>query len=101
MRVLKIWVFGSTAKGSLNPNDLDLLIRMRADGVRQTWREAGVDPEYLRSCGIKAARDPKREAYMWLTRGMRMVSRHDFDVEMIEIDVKLLLWPKMDRRLMT
>lgn len=99
MRVRNIWVFGSTAKGSEAPNDLDLLIQMKECGSRQPWQEVGFDPEYLRSAGIRVARDSRREARMWLSRGMKGVSRHDFESELVKIDIKLRLWPVFDPKL--
>jgi predicted nucleotidyltransferase len=97
--VRNIWVFGSTAKGSIEPNDLDLLIRLEECGRRQSWQQVGFDPAYLRRTGIRVARDPRKEALMWLSRGMKNVSRHDFESELVEIDIKLPLWPVFDPKL--
>jgi hypothetical protein len=38
----------------------------------------------------------RHEALKWPTRGMRKVSRHMADVEMVPIDVKVLLYPRND-----
>jgi hypothetical protein len=99
VRVRNIWVFGSTAKGSIEPNDLDLLIRLEECGRRQSWQQVGFDPAYLRRTGIRVARDPRKEALMWLSRGMKNGSRHDFESELVEIDIKLPLWPVFDPKL--
>lgn len=99
VRVHNIWVFGSTAKGSNEPNDLDLLIRLEECGRRQSWQQVGFDPAYLRRTGIRVARDPRKEALIWLSRGMKNVSRHDFESELVEIDIKLPLWPVFDPKL--
>lgn len=36
VRISRVWVFGSTIKGSLAPNDLDLLIDLHEVGRRFT-----------------------------------------------------------------
>lgn len=94
IRFLKVEVFGSTVKGALEPNDLDLLIATEATGVNRSWKEVGFDPAYLRATGVHTPRDSKEEAYKWLTKGMRNVSRHDAAIEMIRIDKKIEIYPK-------
>ena len=99
VRVSRIWVFGSTAKGSQSPNDLDLLIDMRPVGRHRTWKQAGLDKRYLHSYGIRCAKDSNNEFMKWLTKGMRMVSRHNFYQEGAEIDVKKLIYPRYELEL--
>lgn len=94
LQFLKVEVFGSTVKGTLEPNDLDLLIATEATGVNRSWEEVGFDPAYLRATGVRIPRDSKEEAYKWLTKGMRNVSRHDAAIEMIKIDKKIEIFPK-------
>ena len=95
-RISRIWVFGSTVKGSQTPNDLDLLIEMRPAGRWRNWRESRVDRRHYRSYGIKRAPSCRDAALIWLTKGMRKVSRHLSDVEGVEIDVKVMIYPRND-----
>ena len=96
MKVNGIWVFGSTVKGSQNPNDLDLLIDMDYHGERQSWEKVGYDPQYYRSCGVRCARSSKEEAMKWLTKGMKKVSRHCAKSEKAPLDVKVMIYPKFE-----
>ena len=96
VRIKRMWVFGSTVKGSQTPNDLDLLIELVRCGRRRTWRQSKADKRYLNDHGIRVAPDCRHAALVWLTRGMRMVSRHCTDVECVPIDVKVLIYPRMD-----
>lgn len=92
-----VWVFGSTAKGSAQPRDLDILVKFGDEvGALQSVEEAGFDPAYYRSCGFKRPRSSRREALMWLTHGMRGVSRHYHDIESIPIDVKRSIFPTLE-----
>lgn len=94
VRIRRIWVFGSTAKGSESPNDLDLLIDLDPCGRRITWRQGRMDKEYYRRYGIKVPQSSEVDALKWLTKGMRQVSRHTTKSEQIEIDVKLEIYPR-------
>jgi len=94
--VTKVWVFGSTAKGSESPNDLDLLIQMREGGQLQGVESAGFDPLIFSARGLKFPRSSRSEALMWLTKGMRNVSRHIHGEEMIEIDLKAEIYPTLE-----
>lgn len=96
VRISRIWVFGSTVKGSLAPNDLDLLIEARQVGRVQNWRRVGVDRRYLRSYGVRKAPDARNQMLIWLTRNMRGVSRHLADVETVDIDKRVLIYPRND-----
>jgi predicted nucleotidyltransferase len=96
VRIKRIWVFGSVAKGSETPNDLDLLIEAEYCGRRRNWRQGKINKQYLRSYGYKDAIDARHEAMKWLTKGMRKVSRHLKDAEAVPIDVKVLLYPRND-----
>lgn len=93
VKINRMWVFGSVVKGSLNPNDLDLLIDLEASGDWQRWEDVGFDPAYLRRYGMRTTRKSSSEALMWLTKGMRNVSRHCTDTEKVEIDVKVMIYP--------
>lgn len=73
----KVWVFGSTAKGSDEPNDLDILIHFGPAGKRRTVSEGGlVDKEYFRRHSIERTHASEDYAVKWLTKGMKRVSRH-------------------------
>ncbi len=97
VRIARVWVFGSTVKGSLTPGDLDILIDIRPVGRRTRWvRGRKLDREYSRRYGFDKMPDSRRYALLWLTRGMRLVSRHTTDVEEVEIDVKRLIYPRFD-----
>lgn len=93
VKINRIWVFGSTIKGSQSPNDLDLLIELEATGNWQNWEDVGFDPNYLRRYGVYCTRSSHNEALMWLTKGMKNVSRHCTDNEQVEIDVKVMIYP--------
>lgn len=95
-RIQRIWVFGSTAKGSQAPNDLDLLIDIREVGRHRTWRQGAINKQYLRSYSIPVARSTTEEALKWLTKNMRMVSRHTTQSERVEIDVKKMIYPRYE-----
>lgn len=94
VRIRRIYVFGSTVKGSQNPNDLDLLIDLQRCGRHRTWEQTKKDKEYYRRHGIKVAPCAEIEALKWLTKGMRNVSRHIASREAIPIDTKVEIYPR-------
>jgi predicted nucleotidyltransferase len=96
VRIKRIWVFGSVAKGSEWPNDLDLLIEARECGRHRSHKPTRIDKGFLRRIGIALAPSARREALKWLTKGMRKVSRHSADEETVPIDIKILLYPRND-----
>ena len=96
VRIRRIWVFGSTAKGSQSPNDLDILIDCERVGRRFTWQQTKVNKRFLHSYGIKTSQDGENEALKWLTKGMRFVSRHTLTDECAVLDVKTLIYPRYD-----
>jgi len=108
VRVNRIWVFGSTAKGSESPNDLDILVDMcrcgnrqvldtrRMKGFGQAKRDRNVFPK-----GSHAPLYSIREAKKFLRRGMKMVSIHDVDVDGDFGDIretKIMIYPRFDLR---
>jgi len=99
VRFRRVWVFGSTAKGSESPNDLDLLIEADECGRRRSWKQTKYDKEARRRYGYLEPVSATDEALKWLTKGMKKVSRHIAATEKVEIDVKILLYPRneMDR----
>lgn len=96
VRISRIWVFGSTVKGSQSPNDLDILIECKAVGGFKTHSQGKLDKWRLRSYGCKTAICAETEAFKWLTKGMKKVSRHDTKYEATELDVKVLIYPRND-----
>lgn len=93
MRVKKVWVFGSTIKGSQTPNDLDILIHWEHHGKRRSWTEVGYNKAYYRAHGLRVPIDSGHEARKWLTKGMKNVSRHDTESEATIFDVKVQIYP--------
>ena len=83
IKVEKVWVFGSTIKGSLFPNDLDLLIK-------STKFDLIPFPERLN------AKDSTNEFFKGLSKGMKKVSRHDWMDEITSIDKLVEIWPKFE-----
>jgi predicted nucleotidyltransferase len=66
--IKRIWVFGSTAKASITPNDLDLLIEMTSVGRRYTHDQARIDKECYRRYGYLRAPRSDQAALTWLTK---------------------------------
>lgn len=95
-RIRRIWVFGSTVKGSQNPNDLDILIDVQPVGRRYTAKQSTYDRAYRRRYGIRRAPSTENAALIWLTKGMKMVSRHTLASEAADFDVKVLIYPRND-----
>lgn len=96
VRISRVWVFGSTIKGSQTPNDLDLMIEMREVGRRFNAQQTRVDRAYLRAHGLRFAPRAEFDALKWLTKGMRNVSRHTRDYEATEIDKMVMIYPRND-----
>lgn len=73
----KVWVFGSTAKGSEAPNDVDILIHFGPSGKFLSVDNGGiVDKAYLRRYGIERVHSAEDFSVKWLSKGMKKVSRH-------------------------
>jgi len=96
VRISRVWVFGSTAKGSQTPNDLDLMIEIKVCGRHKSWEQSTIDKRYHRSYGIRAAPDSRSYALKWLTKGMKLVSRHCTDMDAVALDVKTLIYPRFE-----
>lgn len=96
VRFKRVWVFGSTVKGSVSPNDLDLLIDAEECGRQRSWEQTRYDKEARRRYGYTVTVSAVDEALKWLTKGMKHVSRHIAATERIPIDVKVLLYPRND-----
>lgn len=83
IKVEKVWVFGSAIKGSLFPNDLDLLIK-------STNFDLTPFQERLH------AKNSTNEFFKWLSKGMKKVSRHDWMDEITSIDKLVEIWPNFE-----
>lgn len=94
VRIKRVWVFGSTAKGKANPNYLDVLIDWEDCGEGRSWRQGKLDKRYLKSYGIRVAIESGDELYKWLTKGMKMVTKHDYRYE--DTDFKKMIYPKYE-----
>ena len=96
--VRRVWVFGSFAKGSMNPNDLDVLIDCVPAGRRQTWKPGRKIGGYILG-SLPVMRTAENEFLKWLTQGMRQVSRHLYQTEKdgeIILNPKVLIYPRWE-----
>lgn len=94
-----MWVFGSTVKGSLNPNDLDVLIKFESVGELRSWEEVGCyDKECYRRYGYKFPRPSEDLARLWLTKGMRFVSihRHSEENANFSLGHRVMIYPRLE-----
>lgn len=97
VRISRVWVFGSTVKGSQAPNDLDLLIESKEVGRVRTWKQGKLDRRFLHMFRTRRAISARDEAYKWLTKGMKKVSRHCSDAEKgIDLRPLVMLYPRND-----
>lgn len=81
--VHNVWVFGSMANGSKNPNDLDILSYERQVCKRKKYSEC-INNQFLN--------------FLWC--GMRQISWHDFDVDgWLAEDNKIEIYPKFKLKL--
>lgn len=96
VRVSRVWVFGSTAKGSQRPNDLDVMFEMKECGRQRSWEQGALDRDYFKRYGIRCAKSSKSEFRKWITKGMKLVSRHDRSEDQVALDVKKLIYPRYE-----
>jgi len=97
VRIKRVWVFGSTVKGSPAPNDLDLLIECVEVGRKRTWKQGKLDRQFLHSFRERRAIRATNEAYKWLSKGMKKVSRHCFEAERgIDLSPLVMIYPRND-----
>lgn len=81
--VHNVWVFGSVAKGSKNPNDLDILC---------DYKELGMNKKYSERIHT--------QFFHFLTEGLRQISLHDFLVDnCLAKDHKIEIYPKFKLKL--
>lgn len=96
VRISRVWIFGSTAKGSQSPNDLDVLIEIKPCGRHRNWKQGKLDKRYYRYFGVRFCQDSVEYALKWLSKGMKMVSRHTTRSESAVLDVKKLIYPRYE-----
>lgn len=99
VRIKRVWLFGSTVKGSHNPNDVDILIEYGHGGRHFTERKdrASVMKRRKRDCfgGVwwKNSRD---EVLRELRNGLRMVRFHDYEIDGEIAYPRIMLYPRND-----
>lgn len=97
IRIHQVWVFGSVVKGSQDPNDLDVMVRWSYGGRYRPYEQGKLDRQRLRAYGMWAALSAEKEMFKWLSKGMRKVSRHDYEREKgLDIDVLVMIYPRND-----
>lgn len=119
-RIKRVWLFGSVAKGSNEPNDIDIIIEgigVETGGNRRHTRERfypGYSGRYERrggkhtdrifekreSSGYFQCKSSKDYAIKWLRSGMKSVSIHTVRGEgrdfLEQLDKKVLIYPRCD-----
>ena len=106
VKIRKAWLFGSTAKGKPNPNDVDILIEYNLIGRRQhtncrahrgfSRTNAAVDKEYKRRYGISAPQSAWAATVRLLSRNMKMVRIHDANTDGEIAHPRIMIYPRMD-----
>lgn len=101
VKIKRVWLFGSTAKGSTNPNDIDIFVEIINIGPHfsaSKHTDRYFDKQFFRSCGVKLSGDSSQYAVKWLKKNMKMVSIHLVGHDLIfdELDVKIMLYPRND-----
>ncbi len=121
-RIKRMWLFGSTAKGYENPNDVDILIdggecgliqfanwknkksmagfvndrKKRLDRSFVKFRLGKTDKGYLRSCGVYTAVSSRITALRGISGSGKMVRFHEFDVDGNLAHPRIMLYPRND-----
>ncbi len=96
--IRRAWVFGSTAKGSPEPCDVDILLDIRAAGARREFRRGlAFDKEIDRLHGVKVLPRAIGEAVESLRQNMRGLSFHRLDEDgELRLDPLQMIYPRMD-----
>lgn len=101
LKIDRLWVFGSTAKGAANPSDLDLLVQFRTIRTRELEkdRKPGRTLKRIFGGGYRFKWDWNRRDYMVMEAyedglrsiigGRRMIRFHDHKVD------GSLAWPRV------
>lgn len=113
VKIKRIWVFGSVAKGAENPNDLDVFIEItssdqpRRKGRKKIFRESNnglvlhgsfkVDKSTANRSPPYAL-DSNQELCKWLRQGAKNTSIHivGHDEIFCKLDCKHLVYPRND-----
>jgi len=121
-RIKRMWLFGSTAKGYENPNDVDILIdggecgliqfanwknkksmagfikdrKKRTDRYSVKFRLGKTDKGYLRSCGVYTAVSSRITALRMIKGNSKMVRFHEFEVDGNLAYPRIMLYPRND-----
>jgi predicted nucleotidyltransferase len=94
VRVRRAWLFGSVAKGSPMPGDVDIMLDIEAVGRLYRRGQAPLDRRTI--CGLRFPRDSRNEFLRWLRRDMKMVSLHCRDTDDVKLDVMVMIYPRDD-----
>lgn len=116
IKIKRIWVFGSVAKGSALPSDLDIFVEVnnsleseqpRRKGRQKIYRTTGhslrLHGSYKmnkssKNRAIPSAVSSQSELYKWLIKGTKKTSVHfvDQDETFSSLDCKYLVYPRND-----
>ena len=110
VRIKRAWVFGSTAKGKENPNDVDILLDISNAGRRywtnkdkdrgQRWRYgARLDRRARRVFGLIVPMDAEEDAMRRIRDNMKMIRLHRFKHDGNFGDIpqtKVMIYPRND-----
>lgn len=92
----KVWLFGSTAKGSLSPRDVDILYHIELIGPnfrRNTELVMDTRVSKQRFWGGDYPMQTSEAAYKWLRRRRPMVSLHSTEYERAIFPDKIQIYP--------
>jgi predicted nucleotidyltransferase len=110
-RIKRAWLFGSTAKGKDNPNDVDILIEAREAGRPQRTQRnksytkdrrfnracnARIDKQYYRSYGMIRGICTYKTAQSFLRGHLKMVRFHSIEIDGEIAYPRILIYPRMD-----
>lgn len=103
VKIQRVWLFGSAAKGKLNPNDVDILIEMKEVGFRSinySNRRKSinffVDKDYQRRYGLAFPKPSGPTALKWIRNKKHNVSLHWTAIDRVDPDVKIMIYPRND-----
>ena len=106
VKIKKAWLFGSTAKGKPDPNDVDILIEYDLIGRRQHTNcrahrgfprtNAAVDKECKRRYGISVPKSAWSATVRLLSRNMKMIRIHDANTDGEIAHPRIMIYPRMD-----
>lgn len=95
LRIRRAWVFGSTIKGSQNPNDVDILLDCEPCGRHfRVGKGAMLDKERKRRHGYRLARDTLDGAIISLRQGMKGINIHTYQNDGELAHPRVMIWPR-------